>query len=197
MSSFTPRYGWLAAAAALVFVSACSAHQSSLPAIPVLSSGIQRVPTPQPQITPTRQTHSVSVQQGRAPSHPVTAPHPTNAAGDTHPGVRPSLVRALVQITDLDAAAPQAGYDPYHDALRIVNGSRLRISVRDATIVSGSIRAGTSQAQLTSDGNGRWSATLRFIDTSNPPNPHPAVVVTLTKNGAVSTQSFTLAEMHE
>lgn len=101
----------------------------------------------------------------------------------------------VLQVTDLDGGAGAASTGT--GALPIMNGSRLRVSIADPDITSGAVRAGDSSATLTPAGKGQWTATLRYVDSSNPPTDHGMLEVKMQTPNGPSTFHIPVAELHQ
>jgi hypothetical protein len=99
-----------------------------------------------------------------------------------------------LRIKDLDGGAEASGTQTR--ALPIVNGSRLRITLTGDSVVSAAVQAGDSSATLEPTGEGQWSATLRFVDTSNPPVQNPTVEVKMQSGAGQRTFRIPVLELH-
>jgi hypothetical protein len=100
-----------------------------------------------------------------------------------------------LHVTDLDGGA-EASETQTH-ALTIVNGSRLRIALTGGNVTSAAVEAGDSSATLQPTGEGQWTATIRYIDSSNPPVQNPILEVNMQTAAGHRTLRIPVIELHE
>jgi hypothetical protein len=120
------------------------------------------------------------------------------AAGEYLPQTYASLkgaAAATLRVTDLDGGAEATGTQT--GALPIVNGSRLRIALSGGNIVSANVDAGDSSEALEPAGEGRWTAIVRYVDSSNPPVTDPVLQVTMRTKTGQRTFRIPVEELHQ
>lgn len=126
----------------------------------------------------------------------VTARGAVAASGQA--GQLPGVAPAELSVTDLDAPVPathllQAGGLP----IAIVNGSRLSVNLTAPGIDRATIVAASRSQSLVAAGDGTWRATVRYVDTSNPPSRHPLLRLILDRRGADEIEAFPLVVAHD
>lgn len=102
---------------------------------------------------------------------------------------------ATLRVTDLDGGAEAIGTQDH--ALPIVNGSRLRISLTGDNVVSAAVEAGDSSASLEPAGEGKWTAVIRYVDSSNPPVQDPVLEVKMQTSTGKRVFRIPVAELHQ
>jgi hypothetical protein len=100
-----------------------------------------------------------------------------------------------LNVTDLESGAEAGGTQS--GPLTIVNGSRLRIALSGTNVLSAHVEAGDSSATLQPTGEGQWSAIVRYIDSSNPPQKDPVLQVTLRTKAGERTLRVPIMEVHQ
>jgi hypothetical protein len=106
-----------------------------------------------------------------------------------------SVRTATLHVTDLDGGAEASSTQKH--ALQIVNGSRLRIALNGDSVVSAAVQAGDTSATLEPTGEGQWTATVRFVDTSNPPVQNPTLEVKMQTKAGERVFRIPVLELHE
>jgi hypothetical protein len=102
---------------------------------------------------------------------------------------------ATLRVTDLDGGVEAT--DAQSKALPLVNGSRLRVSLRGNSVRSAAVEAGDNSAALEPTGEGQWTAVIRFVDSSNPPVQNPVLEVKMQTNAGQRVLRIPVLELHQ
>jgi hypothetical protein len=106
-----------------------------------------------------------------------------------------AVKRTTLRVTDLDGDVEASGTQDR--ALPIVNGSRLRISLTGDNVLSAAVEAGDSSARLEPAGDGRWTAVIRYLDSSNPPAQNPFLEVQMQTSAGGRAFRIPVTELHQ
>jgi hypothetical protein len=104
-----------------------------------------------------------------------------------------------VLVTDVDGATfSNVQLRTSGAPLSVMNGTQIRVELQaPAGVGMASVVAGDSAAQMLPGPDGKLQAMLRYVDSSNPPNPHPTVSVTVVRAGQSVTEQFPVLVLHE
>ncbi len=131
---------------------------------------------------------------------PVIMPPAASVLALGHvPGKAISLLNApefAARLSDLESNGFSNA--PLQAGVSVMNGARIRIDLGSGeTGVPILAMAGSAPLTLERGTDGSWSASGRFIDSSNPPNPHPAIVVTFLRAGARVDERYPISLAHQ
>lgn len=172
----------------LACLSACSMHQSL---VSVPAGGTSSVLPPTSTAFRGRTPGTAAKQSAllerlparRAPAEPAL------------PEVMPQPFVPVLRVRNLESGAIDDAANAA--ALAVVNGSRLQVSMTGPEFTSGIVLAGDSTAAMVPAGTNRWTATLRYIDSSNPPALHPSLHVQMQTARGSRTFQIPVTELHQ